>query len=82
MRTTPTLDDDVAAMLRQAQQVRKARLKQIVNEGLRAGLASMMGPKSRGKLYRIKPMNLGRCRLADLDDISEALTLAEGEAFR
>lgn len=82
MRTTLTLDDDVAAMLRRAQQLRKAGLKQIVNESLREGLARMMAPKARGKRYQIKPMNLGRCRLAGLDDITEALALSEGEGFR
>jgi len=82
MRTTLTLDDDVAAMLRRAQQVRKARLRQIVNEGLREGLANMMGPKPRRKTYRLKAMNLGRCRLPNLDNISEAVALSEGEGFR
>ena len=82
MRTTLTLDDDVAAMLRRAQQLRKAGLKQLVNEGLREGLARMMAPKTRRKPYRIKPIDLGRCRLAALDNIAEALALSEGESFR
>jgi hypothetical protein len=82
MRTTLTLDDDVAAMLRRAQQLRKAGLKQLVNEGLREGLARMMAPETRRKPYRVKPMDLGRCRLAALDNIAEALALSEGEGFR
>jgi hypothetical protein len=82
MRTTLTLDDDVAAMLRRAQQLRKVGLKQLVNEGLREGLARMMAPETRRKPYRVKPMDLGRCRLAALDNIAEALVLSEGEGFR
>jgi hypothetical protein len=82
MRTTLTLDDDVAAMLRRAQQLRKAGLKQLVNEGLREGLARMMAPETRRKPYRVKPMDLGRCRLAALDNIAEALALSEGEGFQ
>ena len=82
MRTTLTLDDDVAAMLRRAQQLRKAGLKQLVNEGLREGLARMMAPETRRKPYRVKLRDLGRRRLAALDNIAEALALSEGEGFR
>lgn len=82
MRTTLTLDDDVAAMLRRAQQLRKIRLRELVNQSLREGLASVMAPRPRGKPHRIKPVNLGHCRLANLDNITEALALFEGEAFR
>jgi hypothetical protein len=82
MRTTLTLDDDVAAMLKRAQQLRKKGLKQLVNEGLREGLATMIAPKPPRRRYRIKPLDLGRCRLPSLDNITEALTLLEGDDFR
>jgi hypothetical protein len=76
------LDDDVASMLRRAQQDRKGRLKEIVNEGLREGLSKMLAQKPKRRPFRIKPMNLGRCRLENIDDVSEVLALVEGETFR
>ena len=82
MRTTLTLDDDVAALLRRAQQLRKARLKDIVNQALREGLANLITPRPRGKHYRIRAVNLGRCRLQNLDNSTEVLSLVEGEWFR
>jgi len=38
MRTTLTLDDDVAALLEKTRQLKGLSFKQIVNEALRAGL--------------------------------------------
>lgn len=82
MRTTLTLDRDVAALLRQAQARRKEPLKRIVNEALRQGLLHMTaGPRRAGR-YRIKPVDLGRCLIGNLDDVAEALAIAEGETHR
>jgi hypothetical protein len=48
MRTTLTLDDDVADLLKRVRNARKARLKDIVNEALRRGLRQMpTRPKRR-----------------------------------
>ena len=82
MRTTLSLDEDVAALLARARTERKAGLKQVVNEALRQGLAQMLGPPRRRKSYRTPAVSLGRCLAGDLDDVSEALAAAEGEGFR
>lgn len=82
MRTTLTLDDDVAALLKRAQARRKEPLKKIVNDALREGLARMTAPRPQSALYRTPPMSLGRCLVGSLDDIAEVLALGEGEAFR
>ena len=82
MRTTLTLDDDVAALLERARKSGKKNLKTIVNEALRQGLREMTKPSVRGKPYQTLDADLGRCLIAGLDDISEALAAAEGEHFR
>jgi hypothetical protein len=81
MRTTLTLDDDVAALLQRVREARKASLKDIVNEALRQGLQQLDAPPPR-RPYRTPAVSLGRCLMGTIDDVSEALAVAEGEAFR
>lgn len=50
MRTTLTLDDDVAVKLRAAARRRPFRV--VVNEALRAGLAALERPTARREPYR------------------------------
>lgn len=80
MRTTLTLDDDVEALLRKALERRGATLKSVVNEALRRGLVSKDKPAP--KPYRTRPVELGQSRIANLDNISEVLAVAEGEFHR
>ena len=82
MRTTLTLDDDVAAMIERLRKRSGARAKQIVNEALRRGLAPMASPEPARAAYRTPSTSLGRCLLASLDDVAEVLAVAEGESFR
>lgn len=82
MRTTLSLDQDVAAMLARVRATRKAGLKQVVNEALRHGLPQMLAPPRRRKPYRIQAVSLGRCLVDNLDNVTEALKIAEGEDFR
>ena len=81
MRTTLSLDDDVAARIEQLRRVLDKPLKEVVNEALRRGLAGMHEPRPPAT-YRTKPVDLGRCRLPNVDDVASALAAAEGEAFR
>ena len=83
MRTTLTLDPDVAALLRRTHRSHGGSFKAIVNEGLRQGLRRMSAP-SPGALphYRTPTADLGRCLQASLDDVAEVLAVAEGERFR
>ena len=82
MRTTLTLDPDVAALAQRMQQVDGRSFKAIVNEALRRGLRAMAAPSARQVAYRTPTVDLGRCRAGSLDDIAEALAVAEGERFR
>jgi hypothetical protein len=82
MRTTLTIDDDVAAALERIRKTRKLSFKALVNDALRQGLKEMSRPPRKVKPYKTKPVSLGRCLVGNLDDISEALAIAEGEDFR
>ncbi len=81
MRTTLTLDDDVAAALGRLRQVRGARLKTLVNEVLRAGLNQMRVRPTRGAPFRTQSVDLGRPRLGSPDNVADALAIAESDAF-
>jgi predicted transcriptional regulator len=78
MRTTLTLDDDVAAQLEQLRRKERVKLRDLVNDALRRGLQERRKPPAPVKSWT-KPRNLGRCLLPNLDDISEVLAYAEGE---
>ena len=78
MRTTLTLDDDVAALLKK--EVRKSGepFKQVVNRYLRSGLTAAKQPARRP--FKVKPINLGLPR--DFDKIEELIEYLEGPEHR
>jgi len=81
-RTTITLDDDVAALLRQLRRRSNKSLKELINAALREGLPRLLEEPSKRRDFRVRPLKVGKCRLPALDDVAEALAAAEGEAFR
>lgn len=84
MRTTLSLDDDVAIELQRLQRKRSEPFKQTVNAVLRAGLAALVGRQRRQTTppVRTEPASLGTPRLKNLDNVSEVLAFAEGEDHR
>jgi len=82
MRTTLSLDDDVAALLERIRKTRNVSFKALVNEALRQGLKEINQPARLSKAYHTKSVSLGLCLVGNLDDISEAIALTEGEDFR
>lgn len=82
MRTTLSIDDDVAAMLDRLRKERKQSLKRVVNEALRDGLTRMVSPRRQKRKFRTRVVNPGRCRLPNVDNIAEVLAIAEGEDYR
>ena len=52
MRTTLTLDDDVAAALERVRRDRDASLKDVVNDALRRGLNDMTARPKRREPFR------------------------------
>lgn len=83
MRTTLTLDDDVAAALERLHRARDGSYKELVNETLRLGLKKMEATGRRPRPpVRTRSVSLGPCRIGSLDNIAEALAVGDGEAFR
>ena len=82
MRTTLTLDDDVAAMLERLRRARGARFRDLVNEALREGLKHMTSTPKRRARFRTRSVDLGRCLLGSVDNVAEALAVAEGESHQ
>jgi hypothetical protein len=79
MRTTLTLDDDLAAALKEAAHRSGESFKQVVNDALRAGLVAGTTP-SRAKRYRVKPVSLGGVRSGvDLDRALQTADALEDE---
>lgn len=82
MRTTLTLDDDVAARLDQERRKRRTSFKAVLNDVLRAGLDALhTRPRSR-QPFRTRGFDLGPSLVGSLDNIEEVLSRAEGEAHR
>jgi DNA-binding transcriptional regulator YbjK len=83
MRTTLTLDDDVAAMLERYRKASRLGLKDAVNEAMRRGLTQLAQAKPEPRpAYRTPSVALGRCLVEGIDDVSEVLAVAEGESYR
>jgi len=73
MRTTLTLDDDVAAELRKRARKTGKPFKALVNDALRAGLRG--GEAASGRTYRLEPSSMGGV-VAGVD-LDRALRLAD-----
>jgi predicted transcriptional regulator len=82
MRTTLTIDDDVAAQLEHLRRERNASLKGLVNEALRHGLQEMTSPPKSRKPFRTRSIDAGRLLVASIDNIGEVLAIIEGDDFR
>ena len=77
MRTTLTIDDDVAFGLRKAQEKEPDRtFKEIVNDTLRKGLKCSEVPKK--KRFKVKGFPLSLREGLNLDNIEELLDQVEG----
>jgi hypothetical protein len=81
MRTTLTLDDDVAAAIEHRRQERNHSLKQEVNELIRVGLMHVDEPLPEAPPFRVEPFDCGGL-LIDIDDMGPALDMLDAEEWR
>jgi len=80
MRTTITLEKDVASRLERLKKTRP--FKQLVNDALRAGLDEIEREGAGEPVpYSITPVE-GRPLRTDLDNVAEILAEMEGDGFR
>lgn len=78
MRTTLTLDDDIAAKLETASRKAGLPFKHVVNETLRRGLLEMQATR-RSDPFVVEAQKLGALRPGfSLDNISAVLEEADG----
>ncbi|HVO96419.1 MAG TPA: hypothetical protein VMT15_00040 [Bryobacteraceae bacterium] len=82
MRTTLTLDDDVAILLERVRKQNNATLKDVVNTALRGGLAAMSKPAQARTAFRTRTFRTGKCLVPSIESIADALSIAEGESYR
>jgi hypothetical protein len=81
MRTTLTIDDDVAVQLEERRLRERRSLKAVINDALRRGLQDAAAkadirPPFRTRTFDSEPL------IASVDNIAEVLAFAEGEAFK
>jgi hypothetical protein len=82
MRTTVTLDADVAVRLERERKKRGQTFKDAVNDVLRAGLDALGHSPRRSQPFRTKGFDLGPSLVGSLDNVEEVLSRAEGEDHR
>ncbi len=80
MRTTLTLDPDIAAKVKRGAAQLGKPLKEVINAALRIGLDQVLKPPAC-KRYRTEPRPLGLRRGFSYDNVAELLARAEGEDY-
>jgi hypothetical protein len=78
MRTTLTIDEDIAVQIEELRRKRDASLKDVVNEALRLGMREMKAPAKRRKPFRTKPIAMGKA-LIDINNVAEVIAYVEGD---
>jgi hypothetical protein len=81
IRTTITLDDDVAARVKHESQSRGASFRNTINDLLRVALLTS-GDKPRQRTLQIKPTHMGYKPGLDYDNIESLLEYGEGDQHR
>jgi hypothetical protein len=82
MRTTLTIDDDVAVELDRLRKKRDATLRDVVNDVLRRGLKDASARPRKKEPFRTKVVDLGKPLLPNVDNVHNVLAYVEGEDYR
>jgi len=81
MRTTVTLEEDVAKALARIAKDEGLSPKEIINTAVRE-FVGRRRRKPAGTVYATSTVDLGACLIGSLDDVQEAIALAEGDDAR
>jgi len=81
MRTTLTIDPDVAVKAKKAVQLTGMHFKSLINKALRIGIDAVLAPK-KSSPYRTHGHAMGLRKGLSYDNIQELLAVAEGEDCR
>src|SRR5437867_5632762 len=79
VRTTLTLDDDVAARLKALVRIGGPSFRTVVNEVLRAGLSAIENESGIRAQHRTVGFNLGPSLVGSLDNVEEGLVRSENQ---
>lgn len=83
MRTTVTLDNDLAIRLERYRTLHGESFKQALNEAVRVGLAEIeKRANAAPEVSQTRPLPLGRRLAGSLDNVGEVLAVADGEGYR
>ena len=82
MRTTLTIDPDIAAQLARLRKDREISLKALVNDALRQGLRQLAVPKKPREQSFTQPVDLGQPLIGNIDCIGEILAELDAEKYR
>ncbi len=81
MRTTVTLDEDIAQKTKQLAKILKKPFKAVLNDALRRGLSQVDKPRKH-RDYRTIPHEMGLRDGLSFDNIQELLARVDGENTR
>ncbi len=81
MRTTVTLDPDLATHIKRLRRERGVSMARVVNDLVRAGLRASEHKPAR-KPYRLKLRWRAKSLVGRLDNVGELLAIADGELAR
>lgn len=82
MRTTLTLEADLAAKLKELSRQKRTSFKQEVNDAIRAGLAVLSKPRNRDQPFQVEPSHCGFRPGVDTGRLNQLLDEIEAEEFR
>jgi hypothetical protein len=82
MRTTITIDDDIAAEIARIRRNEGLGLKDVINDLLREGARAKRPPVKKRKPFRTEPIANVTPLLANFDNIAEVIALVEGEFYK
>ena len=81
MRTTMTIDDDVAAKAKEAVRLTGMSFKSLINKALRVGIEQVVSPP-KTRPYRTKGTAMGLRKGLSYDKVADLLSLSEGDEHR
>jgi hypothetical protein len=81
MRTTLTIDPDVAMQAKEAIRLTGLPFKTLINSALRIGIDAVVAPKT-ARPYRTQGHPMGLRKGLSYDNIHELLAIVEKEDFR
>ena len=82
MRTTVTIDDDIFKQIESIAEREGRTRRDVLNNTLRRGIQAARQSTAAKPGFETGSKDLGRCLILSIDNVPEALAVAESEDFR